>query len=392
MCDTGPRANLSRMRRRTRSRAAWFWAFVVLAAACAGKNQLHTSSVHADRDRPRPIPTATATSTFAPPTSTATTFYFSTPSPEGLKPVADAIASAHTSIKMIMFHLSEKSIIRALIEARARGVDVRLILDAKNLESRSSQKIENELKNAGIVITPSSPEFSITHAKAMVIDDKRAVIMSLNLTTLYEKTRDYALTTEDPDVVREFLAVFDADVTNAAAHTKNTPPLSCPSLIWSPVNSESRLVGLIDSAKTSIVTSTENLGDKAIDAALEKAAARGVKTRVLTPLCDLNPNPLLNVPFVREMDAEKIDARVMPGPSTPDVPYIHAKMMIVDGTHAYVGSINFSENSTRHARELGILFDDPNAIAQISAAFESDFSKAIVPPADTTGVCENGQK
>ncbi|MEO7114056.1 MAG: phospholipase D-like domain-containing protein, partial [Polyangiaceae bacterium] len=281
------------MRRRSRSRASWFWALVILAAACAGKNQLRTSTAHGDHDRrptstlPTPTPTATSTATLPPDNSaaaTATTFYFATPSPEGLKPVADAIASAHSSIKMIMFHLSEKSIISALIEARSRGVDVRLILDAKNLESKTSQKIVNELKNAGIVVTPSSPEFSITHAKAMVIDDKRALIMSLNLTTIFEKTRDYAVTTEDPCVVREFLSVFAADVSNSAARTKMTPPLSCPSLIWSPVNSESRLVAMIDSAKTSIVASSENLGDKAIDDAFVKAAARGVKTRVLAPL------------------------------------------------------------------------------------------------------------
>ncbi len=349
--------------------------------------------MHADRDRKSSTnsqPTATVAATLPPENSaaaSATTFYFATPSPAGLKPVADAIAGAHTSIKMIMFHLTEKSIVQALIDARSRGVDVRLILDAKNLESKSSQKIANELKNAGVVVTPSSPEFSITHAKAMVIDKRRAIIMSLNLTTIFEKTRDYAVSTEDACVVQEFLSVFDADVSNAAAHTKVTPPLSCASLLWSPVNSESRLVSLIDSAKTSIATSSENLGDKAIDEALAKAAARGVKTRVLAPLCDLNPNPVLNVPILREMDAEKIDARAMPAPSGREQPYIHAKMMIVDGARAYVGSINFSENSTRHARELGIIFDDQNTIAQISAIYETDWSKAILPPADTTGVC-----
>jgi cardiolipin synthase len=371
-----------------RSRANWIWVVVILAAACAGRTQMQ--SAKNPRSETAPTPTLVAT-TAAPPENAAgakgTSLYFMTPSPEGLKPVADAIATAHTSIKMIMFHLSEKSVIAALLQARARGVDVRLILDAKNLESRSSQKIVLELKNAGIVVTPSSPEFSITHAKAMVIDDRRAVIMSLNLTTLYEKTRDYALTTEDPAVVAEFLRVFDADVENAAARTKVTPPLSCPSLIWSPVNSESRLVGMIDSAKTTIVASSENLGDTAIDRALANAANRGVKVRILAPLCDLNPNPLLNVPVAREMETEHIDARLMPAPSSPDLPYIHAKMMLVDGARAYVGSINFSENSTRHARELGILFDDRPAVMQIATAFELDWSKAIAPPADTTGVC-----
>ncbi|MEO8877960.1 MAG: phospholipase D-like domain-containing protein, partial [Polyangiaceae bacterium] len=94
-----------------------------------------------------------------------------------------------------------------------------------------------------------------------------------------------------------------------------------------------------------------------------------------------------NVPMAREMDADKIDARLMPGPSSRDLPYIHAKMILVDGARGYVGSVNFSENSTRHARELGVLFDDHAAIAAITNAFETDFAKAAPPPADTNGVC-----
>jgi len=375
--------------RRKRSRAHWVWLIVVLFLACAGRNQLQSSSKH-PRAHSDPVATTPTTSTTAPQNAGATNgalSFFLTPSPEGLKPVADVIASARVSIKMFMFHLSEKSMVQALIQARARGVDVRVILDGKILASRSSQKIVAELRDAGVVVTPSSPEFSITHAKAMVIDDRRALIMSLNLTTLFAKTRDYAILTEDPAQVSEFLRVFDADVGNAEARTKKTPQLSCSTLLWSPVNSEAKLVALIESAKTSIVATSENLGDPAIDHALEAAAARGVRTRVLAPLCDMNPNALFNVPIAREMDAQKVDARLMPGPSSPELPYIHAKMILVDDARGYVGSVNFSENSTRHARELGILFDDRAAVAGIAAAFESDFAKAAPPPADTTGVC-----
>jgi cardiolipin synthase A/B len=312
-----------------------------------------------------------------------------TPTAEGLKPVADEIASARSSIRMFMFHLTDKSMVRALEDAKARGVDVRLILDAKNLESKSSKKIADDLKDHEIVVTPSTPEFSITHAKAMVIDDRRAVIMSLNLTTLTPKTRDYAIATEDPAVVAEFRSVFEADVKNAEARTRETPALSCSTLMWSPINSETKLVALIDSAKLTIIASSENLGDTAIDGALESAAARGVKTRVLAPLCDLNPNPLFNVPMIEEMDKDHVDARLMPGPSTPERPYIHAKMIIVDGARGYIGSVNFSENSTHKARELGIVFEDRAAISAISAAFDSDWSSAILPPTDTTGVCSS---
>lgn len=275
----------------------------------------------------------------------------------------------------------------ALLAAKARGVDVRIILDEKNLKSKSAQKIVTELTSHGIVVTPSSPEFSITHAKAMIIDDRRAVVMSLNLTTIYDKTRDYGVVTEDPEVVAEFSRVFDADIENAAAHTKKTPPLSCTTLLWSPVSAEPKLVALVDSARRSIVASSENLGDAAIEAALARAVSRHVSVRLLSPMCDMNPNPLFNVPIVKRMDSEGIDARLMPGPSSHDRPYIHAKMMIVDGARAYVGSINFSENSTHAARELGIVVDDPHAIAAFSQAFDADWAQAVMPPGDATGAC-----
>ncbi|MGH7282239.1 MAG: phospholipase D-like domain-containing protein [Polyangiaceae bacterium] len=181
--------------------------------------------------------------------------------------------------------------------------------------------------------------------------------------------------------------MFDADVENASLHTKKTPPLSCTKLLWSPVTSEPKLVALIDSAQRSIVASSENLGDSAIEAALERAASRHVAVRVLSPMCDMNPNPLFNVPIVKRMDSEGIDARLMPGPSSRERPYIHAKMMIVDGARAYVGSINFSENSTHEARELGIVVDDPKAISAFSQAFDSDWSQAVLPPEDASGAC-----
>lgn len=375
---------MSRRRRAKTFKRVWLIAIVLLVIiACVGRARPPASSPHGKRAA---VPTTTSEPGTSSASSSAASF-FVLPSPDGLRPVAAQIAAAHRSIAMIMFHLSERSMIDALLAARARGVDVRLILDAKNLRSKSSQKIVAELRDHGVVVTPSSPNFSITHAKAMVIDDERVVVMSLNLTNIYTKTRDYGVVTTDKDVVAEFERVFAADVQNAAARTKVTPPLTCSKLLWSPVNAEPKLVGLVDSAQHTIVTSTENLGDSAIEAALTRAAARHVSVRVLTPLCDLNPNPLFNVPLVKKLDADGVDARLMPGPSSPARPYIHAKMMLVDGKKAYVGSVNFSENSTHSARELGIVVDDPVTIAAFSKAFESDWTQAILPPPDATNAC-----
>lgn len=281
---------------------------------------------------------------------------------------------------MMMFHVSLPEVETALEAAKARGVDVKIILDGAGLEHHAAAALAERLTQHGIDVTKSSPAFSITHVKAMVVDDARAVIMSLNLTRPYDHTRDYAVVTDDRGVVDEFLRVFDADLDNAAHATGRTPPLADDALVWSPVDSEARLVRLVDSAQKTIVTSTENLGDKAMSEAFVRAAKRGVHVRLLVPLCDESPQPLRNVKFAAELDRGNVDARVMPPPASREQPYIHAKMMIVDGARAFVGSINFSQNSMHHARELGIVFDDAPAIHAFSAAFEADWRYATPPP------------
>jgi cardiolipin synthase len=157
--------------------------------------------------------------------------------------------------------------------------------------------------------------------------------------------------------------------------------------VWSPVNAEPKLVALIDGAHKTIIASTENLGDKAIESAFVRASNRGVNVRLLVPLCDQNPNPLHNMKPTLELERANVDARMMAPPATRDQPYVHAKMMIVDGARAFIGSINFSENSMRRARELGIVFEDPTTITAFTATFEADWRFAAPPPASTTGIC-----
>jgi phosphatidylserine/phosphatidylglycerophosphate/cardiolipin synthase-like enzyme len=306
--------------------------------------------------------------------------FFSTPSAAGQQPVIDAIASAESSIRMMMFHLTTTAVVDALVAAAQRGVDVEIILDAGNLASHTPASITKPLSAAGVKIVSSSPAFQITHVKSLVIDEKTALVMSLNLTNKYDQTRDFAVVTHDPGVIAEFKSVFEADLENAKNGTGATPELHNANLAWSPVNSESRLVAFIDAAQKDLVVTTENLGDDAIMSALQRAAGRGVAVRVIAPLCDENVNPLYDLPFLTKLAHEGVSARAMPSPTSATQPYMHAKMMIADGVHAYVGSINLSTNSTQRARELGIFFSDKAAIEAISKDFEQDWKVAVEPP------------
>src|SRR2546423_12675614 len=100
-----------------------------------------------------------------------------TPSPDGHAPFVRAIDGAQASIEMTMFHLTDPDVIDALIRAKARGVDVELILDGK-----MNDKPIGKLAAGGIEAIRSSPAFSITHAKTMIVDHGVAFVPAINLT------------------------------------------------------------------------------------------------------------------------------------------------------------------------------------------------------------------
>jgi putative cardiolipin synthase len=56
---------------------------------------------------------------------------------------------------------------------------------------------------------------------------------------------------------------------------------------------------------------------------------------------------------------------------------IHSKVLIFDGKRAIVGSQNFDMRSTHTNAELGILFEEPELIAEIMAIFDKDTSPAL---------------
>jgi cardiolipin synthase A/B len=307
-----------------------------------------------------------------------------TPNPAGHPEFLAAIQSAKQSILMTMYHLTDQAIVNALVQARARNIEVRIILDGDGLKDKRRQAFAAQLSTGSVSVLPSSPAFTLTHEKAMVIDRSYAFVTAINLTDNAATTRDLGIILNDPGVIKEMLAVFETDWANAQNKTGLTPPLSNPNLVWSPVNSGPKLSSLINSAKATIVSTVENLGEPSIMNAYANAAARGVNVRLIVPMCDKNSNPAFNYKFIPDLVARGVHVKVMPAPETKDQPYMHSKMILVDNTYAYVGSVNFSFNSVMKARELGIIFGVPQLAAQIGSIFEIDWGHAVVAGAPPT--------
>lgn len=97
--------------------------------------------------------------------------------------VLKSIDAAHRSVRLMAYSFTAPAVVRALIAAKRRGVDVGVIVDFKNniTDDRSGKgrAALNLLANAGIS-TRTIAVFPIQHSKYVVIDDLHVETGSYN--------------------------------------------------------------------------------------------------------------------------------------------------------------------------------------------------------------------
>ena len=153
------------------------------------------------------------------------------------------------------------------------------------------------------------------------------------------------------------------------------------------LNNIDRIVGLINRAQTSLEGESENIGEPAVQSALIAAAKRGVDVELIIPGCDEGANN--NAPAVKALIAGGVHVKEMPGPSTVQDPYMHAKWWIRDNDQeGFLGSENFTINSLHNSREIGLVFYDQSTMQKMVSNFATDWNAAVdgsTPPACSPG-------
>jgi phosphatidylserine/phosphatidylglycerophosphate/cardiolipin synthase-like enzyme len=278
---------------------------------------------------------------------------------DGRRPILDEIEAATTSIDLEIYIVSDDEILEALEAAQARGVAVRVLLEEHPYGGGGGQQgIFDRLIAAGIDVRWSNPVFRFSHIKMMVIDAGLVIIMNQNLTTSsFTGNRELGVVTTTPEAVKAASAIFEADWAQEA----EPPP---GPLVVSPTNARESLQSLIDGAQTSVDVYAEVLRDPDLLHALEAAVQRGVTVRVI-----ISPSASFDAERASLADAG-VQVRLLRSL------YVHAKMILVDGQRAFVGSQNISTTSLDQNRELGIIVSDPVSLARISRVFDIDFTAA----------------
>lgn len=287
---------------------------------------------------------------------------------------------AKKSIQIGIFGIANKTFADKLIEQKKRNIQIQVLCDKYCRNNPKRLEIVNYLETNGIKVTETSKAFSITHWKMFIVDEKLAFVSTMNIVNRFYQMRDFGVFVTDPQIVKEIVSVFKQDLINAEQNTSVTPLLTSPNLVWSPVNAESKLTDLIQSAETSIDIWIENLGHSKIHAALINAKQRGVEIRILSSICGMGASHDFAYKNYEELKQNGIIVQGMAYPADRDLPYIHAKSIHIDQKYFFMGSQNFSANSINKARELGIVFKNKNIQNKLHQLFEEDWRLSTPMP------------
>ncbi len=269
---------------------------------------------------------------------------------------------------MEMYEFGRRDLATDLLAARARGADVRLIVDRTVLVSA---RMADQLVAAGLPVRAYPVDDSrhqIDHVK-LVLGDSQALVTGMNWGTTSARNHDYGLQTHTAAVVARLTSVFDHDWALSGGGVGGAVAPGGPAIETTPgTEVKQSLVAAINGSTHSIDAEIFTFTNWEVMAALGRACRRGVSVRVL-----MDPNQDVNRPGYQKLRQGGVQARWYPIPRGAK---LHAKVGLFDGRLLLVGSANWSLAGLEINHELDLLTDDPAAVSAMHDRFERDWQLA----------------
>lgn len=137
------------------------------------------------------------------------------PGPTGIALVLKTIASARQTIRMSAYVFTSREIARALIDAKYRGVDVRVVVDARQNLTGSGREASavalNLLARAHIPVR-TIDVYAIHHDKTITVDDKAVETGSFNFSAAAARknSEDVLVLWNCPTVAQAYVAHWES--------------------------------------------------------------------------------------------------------------------------------------------------------------------------------------
>jgi phosphatidylserine/phosphatidylglycerophosphate/cardiolipin synthase-like enzyme len=269
---------------------------------------------------------------------------------DGVAPLVKAIHDAKKTIEILIFRFDRVEIETALVKAVSRGVAVRALIAYTNRGGeRSLRALELRLLAAGVTVARTDDDLIRYHGKMMIVDGSELYLMAFNLTHLdIERSRSFAVITDDADTVAEATKLFEAD-------SRRLPyTAGMDTFVVSPLNARKQISDFIKAAKEELLIYDPALADPAMGRLLEERSRAGVRIRVLGRLSRKVPGAEAHKLFMR----------------------LHTRLIVRDRQGVFIGSQSLRTAELDERREVGLIFQEPKITSRLIETFEDDWARS----------------
>lgn len=295
--------------------------------------------------------------------------YFA-PSPRIAGALAEFIGTAVSTLYVCIYDLDLENVADALINAKNRGVTVKVVTDSDNYALNAVRR----LLESGIEVVPDNRK-SIMHNKFVVADAARVWTGSFNFTeNCAGKNDNNALVLESPELAAGYIAKFDeyweghfgkkAELRSENASVKaGSIPVR---YAFSPSDGVRRIIlEELSGAKQSVDVMAFSFTDNDLAIRLAELVRKGVAVRCLFD------NGQAGSKYSRKRYLAKAGAKVYPSPNRTGK--MHHKVIIIDNATVITGSYNYSRNAEESNDENIVVLRCP-AIAHY---YTKEFNRCI---------------
>ena len=337
----------------------------------------------------------------------------------------DMIDAARQRIDLGQFYAVDEGasrltkVIEALERAGKRGVKLRFMVE-KNFRGASEETLARleRIENLELRRLDSKAAYGggVMHAKYMLVDGEQCFLGSQNFDwRSLEHIQELGVRVRSRSFCAPIQQLFEADWARAAdlqaplsANSAATPEETAvfrgkPVRIQALASPEQRvgaaqwdlprIQAAIRSAKRSVdvqvmtyrMTGRDKRYFEELEGELKAAAARGVEVRLLVADWCKRKGTIEGLQAIEPLDRLAVRMVTIPLAESGFIPYarvVHAKYMVVDGEHSWLGTSNWERDYFHESRNFGVFVEGAEFGRELQRFFDRGWSSPYAAPVD----------
>lgn len=311
--------------------------------------------------------------------------------------VVKAIAASARTFDGAIFSITMKDIPDAIMNARARGVRTRLIIDESHVYPRMDTQVKRMIADGVDVRTlRGTRSYGVMHNKITIHDGELVTVGSYNWTFgATFSSHENTTVARHPIYVDGYRRYFEwmwsharpiasgpsAEIPQGGYGTPPSDPSPVMSLNGRPVpayifspggGAQEELARLIDACRTSLDAVTYTFSSKTLADAVIRAKDRGVRVRFM-----IDEKRGAEAGLAKYLLDNGVNIKFRGGRNEKGA--MHSKYAILDGRILQTGSFNWTVNASVNSFENMIFVGDPGAVSAYQQNFDWLFSGAHTP-------------